>query len=56
MLNQYSLWKYLLLLVALVVGSLYALPNIYGSDPAIQISATRNNTVDTQTESKALAA
>ncbi|MDH5599916.1 MAG: protein translocase subunit SecD [Gammaproteobacteria bacterium] len=43
-------------MVALVVGSLYALPNIYGSDPAIQISATRNNTVDTQTESKALAA
>ncbi|MCW9030647.1 MAG: protein translocase subunit SecD [Gammaproteobacteria bacterium] len=56
MLNQYSPWKYMLLLVVLVVGSLYALPNLYGSDPAIQISATRNNTVDTQTESKALAA
>lgn len=56
MLNQYSLWKYILLLVVLVVGSIYALPNIYGSDPAIQISATRNNTVDTQTESKALEA
>lgn len=56
MLNQYSLWKYLLLLVVLVVGSIYALPNIYGSDPAIQISATRNNIVDTQTESKALEA
>lgn len=54
MLNQYSLWKYILLLVVLVVGSIYALPNIYGSDPAIQISATRNNIVDTQTESKAL--
>lgn len=54
MLNQYSSWKYLLLLVVLVVGSLYALPNLYGSDPAIQISATRNSTVDTQTESTAL--
>ena len=54
MLNQYSPWKYMLLLVVLVVGSIYALPNIYGSDPAIQISATRNSTVDTQTESKAL--
>lgn len=54
MLNQYSLWKYLLLLVVLVVGSIYALPNLYGSDPAIQVSATRNNIVDTQTESKAL--
>lgn len=54
MLNQYPSWKYVLLLVVLVVGSLYALPNIYGSDPAIQISATRNNTVDTEVESKAL--
>lgn len=54
MLNQYPSWKYVLLLIVLVVGSLYALPNIYGSDPAIQISATRNNTVDTEVESKAL--
>jgi len=54
MLNQYSSWKYLLLLAVLVVGSLYALPNLYGSDPAIQISATRNSVVDTSTESKAL--
>ncbi len=56
MLNQYPSWKYVLLLVVMVVGSLYALPNIYGSDPAIQISATRNTTVDTQVESQALAA
>ncbi len=56
MLNQYSSWKYVLLLIVLVVGILYALPNIYGSDPAIQISATRNNTVDTEVESKALEA
>lgn len=54
MLNQYPSWKYILLLVVLVAGSLYALPNIYGSDPAIQISATRNTTVDTDVESKAL--
>ena len=56
MLNQYSLWKYILLLVVLVVGSLYALPNLYGSDPAIQISASRNSTVDSEVESKALEA
>ena len=54
MLNQYPSWKYILLLVVLVVGCLYALPNIYGSDPAIQISATRNNIVDSEVESKAL--
>lgn len=54
MLNHYPSWKYILLLVVLVAGSLYALPNIYGSDPAIQISATRNTTVDIDVESKAL--
>jgi preprotein translocase subunit SecD len=36
--NRYPLWKYLLILVVLVVGLLYALPNLYGEDPAIQIS------------------
>jgi preprotein translocase subunit SecD len=56
MLNQYSSWKYVLLLVVLIVGSIYALPNLYGSDPAIQISATRSNVVDTEVESKALEA
>ena len=54
MLNQYPSWKYVLLIVVLAVGSIYALPNIYGSDPAIQISALRNSTVDTEVESKAL--
>lgn len=56
MLNQYPSWKYALLVIVLAFGSMYALPNIYGSDPAIQISATRNNTVDTEVESKALEA
>ena len=56
MLNQYPSWKYALLIIVLAFGSIYALPNIYGSDPAIQISATRNNTVDSEVESKALAA
>jgi len=54
MLNQYSSWKYVLLLIVLVFGTIYSLPNIYGSDPAIQISATRNNAVDSDVESKAL--
>lgn len=46
MINQYPTWKYLLIAVILVVGMLYALPNLYGEDPAIQISATRNAQVD----------
>ena len=39
--NRYPLWKYLLLLAALAVGVVYALPNLYGEDPALQISTTR---------------
>ena len=52
MLNRYALWKYLLILFVIVIGSLYALPNLYGSDPALQISAGRNVTVDTSTQSQ----
>ncbi|MEN8763543.1 MAG: protein translocase subunit SecD, partial [Thiogranum sp.] len=39
--NQYPAWKYLLIFVLLVVGMFYALPNLYGEDPAVQISAAR---------------
>ncbi len=39
--NQYPAWKYFLIAVFLVVGILYALPNLYGSDPAVQISSAR---------------
>ncbi len=46
MLNKYALWKNVLILVTVLIGALYALPNIYGSNPAIQITATRAATVD----------
>lgn len=36
--NRYPLWRYILIVVLIIVGVLYALPNIYGSNPAIQIS------------------
>ncbi len=42
--NRYPLWKYLLLLVVLVVGLLYALPNVFGEQPAVQVSAADNQT------------
>ena len=41
MLNRYPLWKHLLILAVLAVGVVYALPNLYGEDPALQISSTR---------------
>lgn len=49
MLNKFPLWKNLMVIVILAVAALYALPNIYGEDYAVQISASRNATVDTQT-------
>ncbi|MEJ2141414.1 MAG: protein translocase subunit SecD [Gammaproteobacteria bacterium] len=52
MLNRYPLWKYLLILIIIVIGSVYALPNLYGSDPALQITAGRNVTVNEKTQSK----
>ena len=39
--NQYPGWKYALILAVLAVGVLYALPNLYGENPAVQISSTR---------------
>jgi preprotein translocase subunit SecD len=38
MLNQYPLWKYIALIIALVFGTIYALPNLFGEDPAVQVS------------------
>lgn len=38
MINKYPLWKYVLLAVVLLAGVLFALPNLYGDHPAVQIS------------------
>jgi preprotein translocase subunit SecD len=39
--NRYPLWKYAILLVALVVSGLYALPNLFGESPAVQVSVAK---------------
>ena len=44
--NQYPLWKYLLIVAVLVVGLFFALPNIYGSNPAVQVKADRDAPID----------
>ena len=49
MLNKYPLWKNLLVIFVILLAALYALPNIYGEDPAVQISADRQATVDAAT-------
>ena len=39
--NKYPLWKYLLVLCVALFGFIYALPNLYPDDPALQITAKK---------------
>ncbi len=43
--NRYPLWKNLLVVFVLLVGFLYALPNIFSQDPVVEITGTRGATV-----------
>ena len=42
---RYPAWKYLLILVVLVISTLYALPSLYPDEPAVQISGAKAGTV-----------
>ncbi len=44
--NRYPAWKYLLLIVVLTLGALYAAPNLFGDDPAVQVSSARGFELD----------
>ncbi len=48
--NRYSLWKYSLILFVVSIGVIYALPNIYGKDPSLQVSASRAAEISELTE------
>ncbi|WP_457673477.1 protein translocase subunit SecD [Thiolapillus sp.] len=50
--NQYPLWKNLLVVFVLAIGLFYALPNIYSQDPAIAISGVRGAVVDQSVKDK----
>lgn len=43
--NHYPLWKYLLILLVVSLGTIYALPNLYAPDPAIQVSGHNSGTI-----------
>ncbi len=43
--NRYPAWKNLLIVTILVVGTFYALPNLFGEDPALQITSARGFTL-----------
>lgn len=51
--NQYPLWKYLLILAIIVPGFLYAVPNLYGEQPGVQIAGKRDYDADTAVLSRA---
>jgi len=56
MLNKFPLWKNLVIIIALVIGFIYALPNLFPDDYAIQITGSRGATeVDQRTLDRALA-
>ncbi len=44
--NQYPLWKNLLVAAVIVIASIYAMPNLFEDDPAVQVSPTRSAKVD----------
>ncbi|MFV0576938.1 MAG: protein translocase subunit SecD [Vibrio sp.] len=49
MLNRYPLWKYIMVAAIILISALYALPNIYGEDPAVQVTGARGASVDMST-------
>jgi len=40
--NRYPLWKYVIVLVALAIGLIYTLPNLFGESPAVQVSSAKS--------------
>ncbi len=49
---EFPRWKYVLILLVVLVSALYALPNIYPQDPSVQISASRGAELDAALEGR----
>ena len=50
--NDFPRWKYVIVVVVLLLGVLYGLPNLFVQQPAVQITANRGATVDQALEEK----
>jgi len=52
--NRYPLWKYLVIALALLIGVVYSIPNLFGEVPAIQIAGSKTSSkIDLNTQEKA---
>ena len=40
--NRYPVWKYVIIVIALLVGAIYTLPNFFGESPAVQVSSAKS--------------
>ena len=47
--NRYPVWKYAILVIVLLVGTLYTLPNFFGEAPAVQVSSAKPSAVKVDT-------
>ncbi len=55
--NRYPVWKYLIMLISVVVGLIYTLPNFYGEAPAVQVSPAKTTAkVDAEIQQRVTAA
>ncbi|RQO49550.1 protein translocase subunit SecD [Variovorax sp. KBW07] len=51
--NRYPVWKYAIIVIVLLVGLIYALPNFFGEAPAVQVSAAKTTVkVDAATQTR----
>ncbi|RPA35683.1 protein translocase subunit SecD [Shewanella frigidimarina] len=50
MLNKYPMWKNIMVMLVIAIGSFYAIPNLFGEDHAVQIVATRGAEVTASTQ------
>ncbi|MBK8071930.1 MAG: protein translocase subunit SecD [Ramlibacter sp.] len=55
--NRYPVWKYAIMVIALLVGMLYTLPNFFGEAPAVQVSAAKATVrIDSTTQGRVVQA
>jgi preprotein translocase subunit SecD len=51
--NRYPVWKYAIIVVVLLVGLIYALPNFFGEAPAVQVSSAKSTVkIDAGTQAR----